>query len=368
MTPSTIAWALLISSTGQPAPSPEMLLRGVVDARTTIRSASIEFTIRTHLSDALGPRGHDFSVRYHVVSKDDRYRVLKRETLPAILDYKLSPGIKVDEQMASDPIVADRLRREGVLVDKLRETICIFTPEVAYRLLDNEISIQDRQSLWSTNGVDFRCIGLSPLSDVPRNSASIEDSLYVDDPWEWVAAESVAGTECYHLRREAKALSDDIWIAPGPGFMVLRRVVAGDGEEHVMEADYRQFGDVWFPESIERRTTENGVLAEVNELTVENAEFDLPAISDDLLNLKALGAPPDTPVVDYRSNQAVGTWNGETIEEFPPLDKAASPVNAGPFRGGIEEGLSISNMFWIASGASLILACGLLFYRRRQLR
>ncbi len=161
------------------------------------------------------------------------------------------------------------------------------------------------------------------------------------------------------------------WIAPERGYSLLkvhgRRIVE---ESHkVFEIDWNcrvkhyPKQQVWFPEEITNRVTEDGMPYESEQIVITNADFSMPP-DPATFELKSLDIRPGAGISEDPPHGKYGRrWNGKELEEIvPPKPAVRKPLLVQPKNHG-------RIWLFVSCGcAGLALLCALLARRRAATR
>lgn len=276
--------------------------------------------------------------------------------------------MKVDSTMTSDRDVTAKLREQGVLVDVVDEAICILLPNEGLRYWDDKITRHDAADLWQLEGFDFRNIGVAVQMAEDGGRSELNRRLMVQsEDWAVNGTEIIDGKGVVEIGCSRREFEERLWICPEKGFSILRRERRSGDKLATLQAEVAERNGVWFPTVVRRAHQTSGKNDYAGVLTVENSTFNMD-VPDSEFSIAALGAPPRTRVVDYRTKTEVGVWDGEKIVPFPPLDNTTEPAAAGPFRGGVRDGFAWTKLLWIMALGGLAIAAIISIIRRRQLR
>lgn len=339
-----------------------LIVRGVVEARNAIESGQIELVIRSHYREALGPRGRHVEASYRIRFKGALLAVTRTETMPVILDYKLPADQKIDATMTRDPATADRLRARGVLLDQENMCASIFAQGVAYHLSgDRNVTLRDPHRLWRTEAFDPRLIGIAMSSSGHRYPGGPEKALGPHDAWKTVGTESHESGEVIILEKTVAQVTDRLWVVPQRQYFIERRETTGGAHEYVLQAEAARFSGVWFPKRVHLRRLVHDQLQSDEVVEITAAELNVP-VADEVFSLAGLEAPVGAEVVDARTSQSLGVWDGERVSPFPPPSGPA--IDMPP----IGATTNWNRCLWAASAVLGVLALGLVWRRRVTMR
>lgn len=343
-------------------------MRGVISSREAIRSAKLTVRCKAHFAKALGARGRDTEAIYEVLYSSSMQRIVRTESIPVVKQYKLPPNTKIDARMTGDKEIADKLRRDGALVDEVERSVVIVTPDKAYRYWDGRITLHDAADMWRREGFDFRTIGLAVHQ--PDDSGPVDMiRLLSPEDQNWVINEPQPDSPkgIIEMSRAKENLLEKLWVSADKGLSVIRREVEWSENVAVLDAELANWDGVWFPAVVRRSRQSKDDTDYVGVMMIENCQFNLD-VDDDEFSVAALGAPPRTRVVDYRTKADIGYWDGERIVENSHVQHATERIDARPISDEVGGGDRWTSLLWIASGAGLIAALAISLYRRRQLR
>jgi len=198
---------------------------------------------------------------------------------------------------------------------------------------------------------DPRVLGLSTSLS---SGASARRSLAVDygDP-QVVREEDLAnGDKLYHVKNSETRSS--YWIQQ-PSFRVHKRTIAWSGGEIEVVSEFDSDNKSVLPSKVTITRSEKEKPPKTTIMKIKNITIDKP-ISDQRFSCKSMALPLNTSLVDYRTSQHGGFWNGE---EFVS-ERTSPPVEAMEASGK-------NRLGWLSKIAFFAASIGLLIFWRRKL-
>lgn len=149
-----------------------------------------------------------------------------------------------------------------------------------------------------------------------------------------------------------------VWIRPAHGFAIQRaESIARRGTKTLvweMDADYRKWGQTWFPKSIDCRYIRLGKLERRETIVVQSAEFGVP-IDASVFRMEGLGLKDGRGVSDTRSHDGHSyMWKNGKLKQLPP--------QAENYRTETPRESNRSTWYVVASFGLAGIACALLVF------